>query len=301
MIVMVGFLTLLSCNNQKDLTFNEMVNQTQVVAKGIDETALFYESTSTKELNEVKSVFAGVDNTTIEVVCNSKGESVSKVIDSPFMEDEVIHLPVKLTLEEAEQILLDAGYGTGVEGESDWSVVVLRRPLEPWFNVAQYIFTTSKGYVSVNATTGKIEPVSLEGCPCPFKNPCICPEDILSVTDAWQANITINNKSGYDLVVGGVGAGNMTITKGTSDSWSSTDVNNTKSLIFGDNFMQGNLSFGPEAGVYVDRGWMKDQTISMTAVANGKSWTQTTNGGEMLLAWNEFEGGGNITLTFNKK
>jgi hypothetical protein len=180
MIVMVGFLTLLSCNNQKDLTFNEMVNQTQVVAKGIDETALFYESTATKELNEVKSVFAGVDNTTIEVVCNSKGESVSKVIDSPFMEDEVIHLPVKLTLEEAEQILLDAGYGTGVEGEADWSVVVLRRPLEPGFNVAQYIFTTSKGYVSVNATTGEIAPVGLEGCPCPFKNPCICPEETLS-------------------------------------------------------------------------------------------------------------------------
>jgi hypothetical protein len=67
--------------------------------------------------------------------------------------------------------------------------------------------------------------------------------------------------------------------------------------------MQGNLSFGPEAGVYVDRGWMadNDQTIMMTAVANGKSWTQTANGGETLLAWNEFEDGGDITLTFDKK
>jgi hypothetical protein len=42
-----------------------------------------------------------------------------------------------------------------------------------------------------------------------------------------------------------------------------------------------------------------DQTISMTAVANGKSWTQTSNGGETLLSWNEFEQGGDITLTFN--
>ena len=67
--------------------------------------------------------------------------------------------------------------------------------------------------------------------------------------------------------------------------------------------MQGNLSFGPEAGVYVDRGWMADddQTIEMIAVANGKSWTQTTNGGETLLLWNEFEDGGDISLTFNKK
>jgi len=67
--------------------------------------------------------------------------------------------------------------------------------------------------------------------------------------------------------------------------------------------MQGNLSFGPEAGVYVDRGWMSDfhQIIKMTAVANGKSWTQTANGGETLLAWNEFESGGDITLTFDKQ
>jgi hypothetical protein len=67
--------------------------------------------------------------------------------------------------------------------------------------------------------------------------------------------------------------------------------------------MQGGVSFGPEAGVYVDRGWMEsdDQTISMTVVANGKSWTQTANGGETLLAWNEFESGGDITLTFDKQ
>ena len=67
--------------------------------------------------------------------------------------------------------------------------------------------------------------------------------------------------------------------------------------------MQGNLSFGPEAGVYIDRGWMADddQTIEMVAVANGKSWTQSVNGGETLLAWNEFEDGGDINLTFNKK
>ena len=35
--------------------------------KVIDTTALFYESTATKELTGVKSVFAGVNNTTIEV------------------------------------------------------------------------------------------------------------------------------------------------------------------------------------------------------------------------------------------
>jgi len=203
-LTMMSGLLLMGCTQQNDLTFNEMVNQTQEVAKGIDETALFYESTATKELTGVKSVFAGINNTTIEVLCNSKGETESKVINSPFMEDEVIHLPVKLTLEEAEQILLDAGYGTGVEGVADWSEVVLRRPLEPGFNFAQYIFTTSKGFVSVNARTGEIEPVGLEGCPCPFKNPCICPEEKSSDGDDPYIMVwNIDKGAGVSLKVTG--------------------------------------------------------------------------------------------------
>ena len=207
-LTMMSGLLLLGCTQQNDLTFNEMVNQTQEVAKGIDETALFYESTATKELTGVKSVFAGINNTTIEVLCNSNGETESKVINSPFMEDEVIHLPVKLTLEEAEQILLDAGYGTGVEGVADWSEVVLRRPLVPGFNFAQYIFTTSKGFVSVNARTGEIEPVGLEGCPCPFTDPCICPEGISQTTFIPEFDVDYQ-KCGLNPIVsyGGVSFG----------------------------------------------------------------------------------------------
>ena len=111
----------------------------------------------------------------------------------------------------------------------------------------------------------------------------------------WQANID------------GVGPGNVTIGPNSETQWSSTEVHNTKSLLFWVTqnvwYMQGNLSFGPEAGVYVDRGWMadNDQTIQMTAEANDKTWTQTVNGGETLLAWNEFEDGGDIKLTFNKQ
>lgn len=123
----------------------------------------------------------------------------------------------------------------------------------------------------------------------------------------WQANIVIENNTSYNLTIDGVGPGNQTIGPNQQASWSSTEVHNTKSLLFWITpnvwYMQGNLSFGPEAGVYVDRGWMADddQTIEMVAVANGKSWTQSVNGGETLLAWNEFEDGGDINLTFNKK
>ena len=123
----------------------------------------------------------------------------------------------------------------------------------------------------------------------------------------WQANIVIENNTSYNITIDGVGPGNQTMGPNEQASWSSTEVHNTKSLLFWVTpnvwYMQGNLSFGPEAGVYVDRGWMADddQTIEMIAVANGKSWTQSVNGGETLLAWNEFEQGGDINLTFNKK
>ena len=108
----------------------------------------------------------------------------------------------------------------------------------------------------------------------------------------WQANVTIKNNTEYNLTIDMAGPGNTTISPNSSVQWSSTEVHNTKGLLFWvqENvwYMQSNLSFGPEAGVYVDRGWMadNDQTISMTANANGKEWTQTSNGGETLAPAN---------------
>ena len=122
----------------------------------------------------------------------------------------------------------------------------------------------------------------------------------------WQANVVVKNNTDYNLTIDGVGPVNTTLEPGQSTSWSSTEVHNSKSLLFWITpnvyYMQGNLSFGPEAGVYVDRGWMAedDQSITMFADANGKDFTQSQNGGETLLAWNEFEDGGDIGLRFNK-
>jgi hypothetical protein len=67
--------------------------------------------------------------------------------------------------------------------------------------------------------------------------------------------------------------------------------------------MQGGLSFGPEAGVYVDRGWQAtdDQTISMTATAGVVTFTQDENGGKEILQWNQFESGGSIVMIFSQK
>ena len=125
---------------------------------------------------------------------------------------------------------------------------------------------------------------------------------------SWQATLTINNNTAYNITVTHNNIGDLTFISPNS-SWSNTDQestpNNTNALKFWQQpnvwFMQGSASFGPTAGVYVDRGWMDPnaQTIKMTADANGKEWVQTQNGGETLLAWNEFEQGGVITLTFD--
>ena len=121
----------------------------------------------------------------------------------------------------------------------------------------------------------------------------------------WTANVKIINNTDYNITIEGVGPGNTSFGGGEQTSWTSSEVNNTKSLLFwktqGVTYMQGNLSFGPEAGVYVDRGWMaeNDQSIKMTAVAIEKTFVQTTNGGTELLAWNQFENGGAISLTFD--
>lgn len=124
---------------------------------------------------------------------------------------------------------------------------------------------------------------------------------------SWEATFSIYNNTTYNITVTHNATGDLTTIPPNGDWTTTTDeVNNTNALKFWQQsnvwYMQGSCSFGPEAGVYVDRGWMapNDQSITMTANANGKEFVQSTNGGETLLAWNEFESGGSIQLTFNE-
>jgi len=120
-----------------------------------------------------------------------------------------------------------------------------------------------------------------------------------NLKDGWQANCSVVNNTSFPISLSGVGIDSTIVNPGDQYSWSSQQVNNTIAININAIPMQGNLSFGPEAGVYVDRGWMQNQTIQMVAVANGKSFVQNSNGGEELLQWNEFEQGGDISLTFS--
>jgi len=178
LVLLFTTILLLGCEPALELSFNEMVDVAQEKALSIESSANFYEASATKNINGIKSVFQGVENSTILVVVKSTGLAIPEVVDSPFLDDLVIQLPVKMTLEEAEQLLLDAGYGTGVEGVADWSVVVLRRPLGPEETPALYIFTTSKGYVNVNTITGIVSPVydTVDDCPCAWSD-CLCITD----------------------------------------------------------------------------------------------------------------------------
>lgn len=122
----------------------------------------------------------------------------------------------------------------------------------------------------------------------------------------WNVNVTVENKTNYTIGIVNNYMPHVEVAAGQSYTWNTDMTNNANALNLFQGadappyLTQGNLSFGPEAGVYVDRGWMQDQTLKMTANANGKVWTQTQNGGETLLAWNEFEQGGDITITYEE-
>lgn len=123
----------------------------------------------------------------------------------------------------------------------------------------------------------------------------------------WTATLNIINDTDYNLTVNHNTVGDLTtIAPGASWTWTTSDPNNTNALRFWQQpnqwYMQGSVSFGPMAGVYMDRGWMapNDQTIRLDADVNGTVFAQTQNGGATVVPWNGFEKGGTIDMKFSK-
>jgi hypothetical protein len=124
---------------------------------------------------------------------------------------------------------------------------------------------------------------------------------------SWTATLNIINDTDYNLTVNHNTVGDLTtIAPGANWSWTTSDPNNTNALRFWQQpnqwYMQGSVSFGPMAGVYMDRGWMApgDQTIRLDADVNGTAFSQTENGGATVVPWNGFEQGGTIDMKFSK-
>ena len=129
--------------------------------------------------------------------------------------------------------------------------------------------------------------------------------ETLISTDAWAVTLNIWNNTRYYIdvvnnVVGKVGV----IAPNAFFTWNTSDPNNADALCFWITpdvyYMQGGVNFGPEAGVYVDRGWMaeNDQSIVLTGNVNSKGFMQSQNGGATIVPWNDFEQGGTINLIF---
>ena len=122
---------------------------------------------------------------------------------------------------------------------------------------------------------------------------------------SWGLTIKIANNTPYKLDVVNNSLG-LLATIQPNTEWQSdelTDPNNANALRFFQTenvwYMQGGISAGPEAGVYVDKGWESPTTISADWNANGTEWTQAANGGYEILAWNQFEQGGIVKVQFN--
>lgn len=121
---------------------------------------------------------------------------------------------------------------------------------------------------------------------------------------SFNVGVSITNNTRYPLMISGIGPGNAddTIQSGQTHSWESSEEHNTKSLIFknedGSAFMQGNLSFSQFGGVYIDRGWMQNQSIVMDSTTNGIIFNQQINGGKQVVPWDGFESGGEIIINF---
>ena len=125
-----------------------------------------------------------------------------------------------------------------------------------------------------------------------------------------QINVTINNNTSYSLTIQGTGPGNSTVEPNSSTSWSSTENDNNKSLLFWEQenvwYMEGSLIFGSQDGITFDRGNLSgDQNIVLQVICNGLSILQTGNNESgsniVLLTPSELADNQEVVLTFVEK
>jgi hypothetical protein len=132
------------------LNFNEMLQKCWETALGVTPLAKFYQASSPNDLSFIHCIFRG-DNqyATIMVNCTWEGKINIQTVDSPYLDDLVIHPPIKMSETEAEQYLIKAGY------TDKWTSVVLRAPLYKVVYPPLYIFTVDGKYMAVDSTNGE--------------------------------------------------------------------------------------------------------------------------------------------------
>lgn len=138
------------------LNFNEMLNTCWGVALSFTKRAKLYQASSPNDLSFIHCIFRGDDEyATVMVNCTSSGKTQIVTVDSPYLDDCVIHPPIEMTQTESEQYLTAAGY-------SNWTCVCLREPLYSVKYNPLYIYTVPStlqkvgGYIGVDSTDGAI-------------------------------------------------------------------------------------------------------------------------------------------------
>jgi len=136
------------------LDFNQMLDKCWKTALGVTKRAKLYQASSPKNLSFIHCIFRGDgEYATIIVNCTCEGRIHITTVDSPYMDDCVIHPPIKMTQVESEQFLINAGY-------TEWTVVLLREPLYSVKYPPLYIYTVPNvGYMAVDSTNGNVFPL----------------------------------------------------------------------------------------------------------------------------------------------
>jgi len=127
-----------------------MLDKCWITALKHEPDAKLYQGFATKEMKFVNCVFRGKNNTTLLVKCTDEGNTHLKDLDSPYMDDCVIHPPIKMSQEESLKILTEHLINP------EWSNVVLRKPLGPEPINTSYIYTCVTGYWAVDTETGAV-------------------------------------------------------------------------------------------------------------------------------------------------
>lgn len=133
------------------LDFNHMLDKCCITALGITKQAKLYQASSPRDLSFIHCIFRGnAQYATVMVNCTKEGAINTVTIDSPYLDDCVIHPPLKMTQAQSVEYLNIAGYGT-------WTTVVLREPLGPSKFNPLYIYTVPNiGYVAVDSVNGNV-------------------------------------------------------------------------------------------------------------------------------------------------
>lgn len=125
--------------------------------------------------------------------------------------------------------------------------------------------------------------------------------------EIWGINFAIVNNTDYVITITDAFIDPLVVPVGETVEW--TEINKSTAIITDfaksgeTSYMNGSVVVNSTDGVVVNRGDLTTQNITMAVYVNGMgefNETQTSNGSITVCSWEDFENGGNISLTFTE-